>query len=221
MAYYRFRVTIFYLYGLYTALYAFTQMIKKRDTNSDVKSLSDWEIIQKVLGGDQALLEILYDRYSGKVYYKCLSITHNKEVSKDLAHDVMIKVFMNLSKFKGTSDFSFWVKSITYNYCMDHLKKKKRLNFDEFESADFEQVPVDEIELEHKMLKEVQLEQLEALLEELKGNDRLILLMRYQDGMSVKQISETLSISLSAVKMRLKRSRDRLAELVKVSQNEE
>ncbi|MEM8528946.1 MAG: sigma-70 family RNA polymerase sigma factor [Bacteroidota bacterium] len=194
-------------------------MIKNRDTNSDNKSLSDWDIIQKVLKGDSSLLEVLYDRYSGKVYYKCLSITHDQEISKDLAHDVMIKIFMNLSKFKGTSDFSFWVKSITYNYCMDYLKKKKRLNFDEFESADFEQVPVDEIELQHKMLKEVQLEQLEALLEELKGNDRMILLMRYQDGMSIKQIAGTLKVSVSAVKMRLKRSRDRLAELLKASQN--
>lgn len=195
-------------------------MIKNRDKKLGKKSLSDWEIIQKVLQGEQALLEVLYDRYSGKVYYKCLSITHDREISKDLAHDVMIKIFMNLSKFKGTSDFSFWVKSITYNYCMDYLKKKKRLSFDEFESADFEQVPIDEIELEHKILKEVQLTQLEALLEELKGNDRMILLMRYQDGMSVKQIAETLKVSVSAVKMRLKRSRDRLAELLKASQNE-
>lgn len=141
-------------------------------------------------------------------------------MSRDLAHDIMIKIFMNLSKFKGTSDFSFWVKSITYNYCMDHLKKKKRLRFDELDNDRFEQVDTNDIELENKILKEIQLEQLEVLFEELKPDDKMILLMRYQDGMSVKEIASTLEVGQSAVKMRLKRSRDRLAELLKQANDE-
>lgn len=191
---------------------------KKIVVNSE---LSDWDIIQRVLQGEKQLLEILYDRYSSKVYYKCLSITKDANISKDLSHDIIIKIFMNLSKFKGTSDFSFWVKSITYNYCMDFLKKKKRLRFGELDASEFDNVAADEIELENKILKEVQLEQLEILFEELKGDDKMILLMRYQDGMSVKDIATTLKISQSAVKMRLKRSRDRLAELLKSANDEE
>ncbi|MFT4759873.1 MAG: RNA polymerase sigma factor (sigma-70 family) [Paraglaciecola sp.] len=182
--------------------------------------MPDWEIIQRVLKGEKALLGILYDRYSDKVYYKCLSITKNADVSKDLAHDIIIKTFMNLAKFKGTSDFSFWVKSITYNFCMDYLKRKKRLRFGQLDASDYETIAADEIELENKILKEIQLEQLETLFVELKADDKLILLMRYQDKMSVKIIASSLKISESAVKMRLKRSRDRLAELLKSAQDE-
>ena len=185
------------------------------------KRLSDWEVIQKVLQGEKPLLEILYDRYSAKVFYKCVSITKDRDLSKDLAHDIMIKIFMNLAKFKGTSDFSFWVKSIAYNHCMDYLKKEKRFRTEDMEAGEFEQVSTDEIELENKVLKEIQLEQLEVLFKELKGDDKIILLMRYQDSMSVKHISTTLGIGESAVKMRLKRSRDRLAELLKEAQDEE
>ena len=72
-----------------------------------------------------------------------------------------------------------------------------------------------------KFLQELQLDQLEILFRQLKGDDKIILLMRYQDSMSVKQIAATLGIGESAVKMRLKRSRDRLAELLKSSQYEE
>lgn len=190
-------------------------MIQEKD-----KAQTDWDIIQRILRGEQHLLELLYDRYADKVFYKCLSITKDREVSKDLSHDIMVKVFLNLSKFKGTADFSFWIKSVAYNYCMDYLKKKKRFRFDAFDAQQFEQVPVDEIELENKVLKEIQLEQLEKLFKELKGDDKMILLMRYQDGLSVKQIAATLGVGESAVKMRLKRGRDRLAELLKTADDE-
>lgn len=195
-------------------------MISQKNIKTTAKDWSDWDIIQKVLQGDQPLLEILYDRYSGRVFYKCLSIVKDSETAKDLSHDIMVKIFMNLHKFKGTSDFSFWVKSITYNYCMDHLKKKKRMRFGELDAGEYDNVAADEIELENKILKEIKLKQLEILFEELKGDDKMILLMRYQDGMSVRDIAGTLTISESAVKMRLKRSRDRLAELLKSAQDE-
>ena len=196
-------------------------MILQKERLDRARTLPDMDIIRKVLQGERHLLEILYDRYAKKVYYKCLSITKNNETSQDLAHDIMIKVFLNLSKYKGNSDFSFWVYSITYNHCMDYLKKKKRLRFDDFESNEYEQMSTDDIELENKILKEIQLEQLEVLFKELKGNDKIILLMRYQDSMPVKQIASILNVGESAVKMRLKRGRDRLAELLKEAQNEE
>lgn len=195
-------------------------MISQKEILAAEKEWSDWDIIQKVLQGEKELLEILYDRYINKVYYKCLSITKNAEVSRDLGHDIMVKIFMNLHKFKGSSDFSFWVKSITYNYCMDYLKKKKRMRFGELDASNYDNVAADEIELENKILKEIQLEQLELLFKELKSDDKMILLMRYQDGMTVKDIADSLGIGQSAVKMRLKRSRDRLAELLKEAQDE-
>jgi len=193
-------------------------MIKEKRA---VAELSDWDIIQRIGNGEKPLLEVLYDRYATKIFHKCLSITKDRDISQDLSHDIMIKVFINLSKFKGTSDFSFWVYSITYNYCMDYLKKKKRFRVTPYDAAAFKEVSMDEVELENKVLKDLQLDQLEKLFEELKDDDKMILLMRYQDAMSVKQIATTLRVGESAVKMRLKRSRDRLAELLKNDQDGE
>lgn len=195
-------------------------MIKEKEKLTAARQLSDWDIIQKILEGEKYLLEILYNRYATKVFHKCLSITKDRDISKDLSHDIIIKIFLNLVKFKGTADFSFWVYSITYNHCMDYLKKKKRLHFDDLASKSSTQISTDEIELEHKVLKELRLDQLELLFEELKADEKIILLMRYQDGMSVKEIATTLKVGESAIKMRLKRSRDRLAELIKDTEYE-
>lgn len=188
----------------------------------DHHQLSDLEIVKKIQEkGERDLLEIIYDRYAPKIYYKCLSIIRNKDTAKDLAHDIMIKVFLNLSEFRGTAGFASWVYAITYNHCMDYVRKSKRMPVEPMDSKEYDLLSTEEIELENKILKDLKLTQLETILEGLKPGDKLILMMRYQDSMSTKQIAKTLNLSGSAVKMRLKRSRDKLAQQLKDIQNDE
>ena len=66
-------------------------------TNTE-KQLTDEEIVGLILGGEQQHLDVLYDRYSTKIFHKCLSIIKDREASKDCTHDIMVKIFMNLSK---------------------------------------------------------------------------------------------------------------------------
>ncbi len=180
-----------------------------------VEKLTDEEIVDRVLkNGEQQLLEMLYDRYSAKIFHKCVSLIKDREAAKDCTHDIMVKIFMNLDNFKGKSAFSLWVHSITYNYCMDYLQKQKRISFDDYGASEYEYMSPDEENLENKLLQELKLTQLETVFEKLSPDEKILLMMRYQDDMSVKQISESLGVGESAVKMRLKRSRDHLAVLV-------
>lgn len=94
---------------------------------------------------------------------------------------------------------------------MSYIDKEKKNRIAETEHNRFRMTGA-EIELEHKELLEIQLSQLEVFIEALPPEERLILLIRYQEGLSIKQISKNLNISESAVKMRLKRGRDKLAE---------
>lgn len=176
--------------------------------------LTDEQVIERILKGEQQLLEVLYDRYSSKIFHKCLSLIKDSEAAKDCTHDIIVKVFMNLSNFKGKSAFSLWVHSITYNYCMDYLTKQKRLDFSDYTENIYENVASDDEALESKILQDTQLTQLEVVFEQLNADEKILLMMRYQDGMSVKDIADSLGIGESAVKMRLKRSRDRLADLI-------
>ncbi|MFK8102503.1 MAG: RNA polymerase sigma factor [Saprospiraceae bacterium] len=189
--------------------------MERNKTKIAVTEPTDVEIIHQIVHhGQRELLEVLYDRYADKVFHKCLSLTKQPEVAKDLAHDIMIKIFMQLAKFKAKSSFSVWVHSITYNHCMDHFRIRKRLKFVNFEAQQHEDLAVSDLEKEIKVLEELQLNQLEVLFEKLKPENKLMLLMRYQDGLSIKQIAAALEINASAVKMRLKRSRDKLAKLI-------
>jgi RNA polymerase sigma-70 factor (ECF subfamily) len=189
-------------------------LFKQSKSAIDKPTLPDEEIVARILRGEQQLLELLYDRYSARIFHKCLSLIKDREASKDCTHDIIVKVFMNLAKYKGTAAFSLWVHSITYNYCMDYLQKQKRMDFSEFAESELDGVANDDESLENKLLQDLKLTQLEIVFEKLNPDDKMLLMMRYQDGMSVRDISESLGVGESAIKMRLKRSRDRLGDLI-------
>ena len=175
-------------------------------------TLTDEALVAGIRAGRRDYFGVLYDRYSGKVYHKCLSILKEPAAAKDLTHDIFVTIITKLHTYKGTSALSFWIYAVTYNACMQYLRKAKRLRFDSLDEEKSAEVE-DESErlLTVKRLGDLQLDQLEQLLNTLPADEKLLLLMRYQDGLSVKQIANTLQLGQSAVKMRLKRTRDRLA----------
>ena len=190
--------------------------------NKDYIDIPDDEIIRMVLNeGRKDLLEIIYDRYVGKVYYKASALVNDKDLGKDLTHDIMVKVLLNLSKFGGKSSFGLWVNSITYNFCMDYLRKRKRQKTNNVEGEYFANIESDNSELEYKTLKEMRLNQLEELFTKLQPEEKMVMIMRYKDGMSIRNIAEALDMKEGTIKMRLKRSRDRLVKLLKTSNYEE
>lgn len=192
---------------------------------TDIKEyvdLSDNEVIKLIVeDGQKDLLEVIYDRYVNKVFYKVTTLVTDRELSKDMTHDILVKVMLNLAKFKMKAPFSLWVHSITYNFCMDYLRKKKRLKTDVLEGQYFDAVPSDTTELDYKKLKELRLNQIEKLINQLNPEERILMLMRYQDGFSILKITEILEINEGAVKMRLKRCRAKLIKLLKDSHYEE
>jgi RNA polymerase sigma-70 factor (ECF subfamily) len=132
------------------------------------------------------------------------------EDAKDLTHDIFLRVFISLSQFKGNALFSTWLYSITYNFCMTFLRKKNIVVelFDNHDTSD-------EVEIDDQEFLQIRARQLEWALFEISPEERMILLMKYQDDMSIKDIQETLSLGESAVKMRLKRAKSRIVTLCK------
>ena len=156
---------------------------------------------------DTKLFGVLYDRYVTKVFHKCLSMSRDRDLAKDLAHDIFLKAFANLSKFQFRSSFSTWLYSITYNYCLDHLRKQQRLRTQPIDER-FD--PEDNREdLYEKELFSLRSERLNVVLGEIGPEDRGLLLMKYQEELSVKEIMDVMKLSESAVKMRMLRARSR------------
>lgn len=180
----------------------------------DIIVYTDYQIINKILkDGDSKWFGILYDRHVSVVYNKCLTLVKNKEVAKDLTHDIFLKVFLKLGSFKANSSFRTWLLSITYNDCIDSLKStKKFIDFSE------DEVPgnlTDEDNNDQEIMY-MEIKRLEKLLNKLPTNDKMILLMKYQDDLSIREIEQVLDIKESAVKMRISRAKVKLLKLYNI-----
>lgn len=149
--------------------------------------------------------EQLYDRYADKIYRKCLSFVKDEPKAEDYTHDIFMKLVLNLASYKETAKFSTWLYAITYNYCIDQTRIAKKIN--EKPMEEFFDLVDDDDEAE---LAEMEANRLRKALQQIVPEDKSLLMMKYQDEMSIKEISGNLDISESAVKMRLLRAKDKL-----------
>lgn len=168
--------------------------------------MSDDEVIKLYLKTRaSAYFNILYRRYSAKVFSKCISLLKSEELAQDAAQEIFTKIYLNITKFSGKSRFSTWVYSITYNFCIDFIrknKKQKSIFSDNIENA---AEPIEEVP--DKELLEMEISRLKKVLEDIPVGDKAILLMKYQDEMSIKEIAGILEKNESAIKMKIKRAK--------------
>ncbi|MFN4315287.1 MAG: RNA polymerase sigma factor [Chitinophagaceae bacterium] len=173
-------------------------------------AMTDLELIERInRSNDPHWFGMLYDRHSKAVYNKCLLFVKEPSEAEDVAHDIFVKAFLGLKQFKKQSQFSTWLYSITYNFCISHLRSRKQLA----ELPDYDQMPQPN-EVADEDFLQLRVMHLEKALQEISAEEKMILLMKYQDDMSIKDIQEALNLGESAVKMRIKRAKARVAELV-------
>ncbi len=173
--------------------------------------MTDLEIIRLYLEKqDSTFFSMLYTKYYGRVYAKCIAILKQSDAAQDAVQDIFTKIFLNLSGFNEKSQFSTWIYSITYNYCIDIIRKEKKgLLF----SEDIDKAGAVVEEVEDIFLLEMKLDRLKNLLDSIPIGDKAILLMKYQDDMSIKEIGDVISKSESAIKMQLKRAKQKIKDL--------
>lgn len=161
---------------------------------------------------DSNIFTLLYRRYAGKVFAKCISMLSDDALARDATQDIFIKILLNLSKFSEQSSFSTWIYSITYNYCIDLIRKRKKniLLFSE-DVGKMSKEP--ETELPDSIVLEMKQERLERVMEKMPPGDTAILLMKYIDGMPIKDMGEILNKSESAIKMQIMRAKQKAQQI--------
>ncbi len=174
-------------------------------------NLTDEQIIHEIIHEHKSeLFEIIYNRYFNRVKDKCYSFLKNRAQAEEFANDIFSKVYEKLSGFEGRSSFSSWLYSISYNTIIDFLRKKKQLHYPNWNHENEIPEIIDETDAD---MSEINYENLMQIFELIHPEEKAILLMKYHDMLSLKDIATSLSISEDAVKMRLKRARSRVIYL--------
>ncbi|TDE12387.1 RNA polymerase sigma factor [Dyadobacter psychrotolerans] len=172
-------------------------------------NLTDEELVKLfVETQENRYFEKLYERYSEKVYHKCLSFVKDTAKAEDLTHDIFLKLIFKLGTFKEDAKFSTWLYSITYNHCMDQLRSNKKRG--EVLQEEPIEVP-DDIDLNNIFDgDDIQAKNLKTALDQLTVDEKGVLFMKYMDDLSIRDIADIFNVTESAIKMRLLRSREKL-----------
>lgn len=180
--------------------------------NRNIKELSDEDLVQAIVSSNDALLfEVLYDRYSHVVYNKCYGFSKGQQEAEDLTQDVFLKLFVKLRSFKGNSKFSTWLYAFTYNHCVNYVTRStaKKIEKKSVDSETIEHTLYDP-STDDKDISQLRVDKLKVALEKISPDEKMILLLKYQDSMSINELKDILDIGESAVKMRLKRAKEKL-----------
>jgi len=143
-------------------------------------------------------------RFRSKIYSKCILMLKNDPAAQDATQEVMIKIFKNLHKFQAWSKLSTWIYSITYNFCIDLIRKQKKRNNLNWEPIEWD---IWEEEMDNIEEVEIKIKNMHLVLKELPINDKAVLMMKYHDEMTIKEIAEILDKTESAIKMQIKRAK--------------
>ncbi|MBU2899483.1 RNA polymerase sigma factor [Maribacter dokdonensis] len=191
------------------------QFGNKTVSNGAHEKLTDNELIERIVANNDSLLfGELYDRYSQLVYNKCLGFSKSNKEAEDLTQDIFLMLFVKLGSFKGNSKFSTWLYSFTYNFCVNYVNrnKERKINDNSIKYDTQEDIPVD---VTDDLLLQMQVDKLKKALELIAPEDKSLLLLKYQDGASIKELENILDLKPSAIKMRLKRAKAKVTEMYK------
>ena len=178
-------------------------------------------IIKRVTNGDRNAFEELVLANQKNVYNLALKMTGSEEDALDISQEAFIKAFSQLDSFRGESRFSVWMYRLTYNLCIDFIRKKPKtettsLYFEEnsgestlLEIPDVRNLPID------NLLRKEMRNTIDESIKELPLKHREVLVMREIAGMTYEEIAKTLRINEGTVKSRLARARLKLIDILK------
>lgn len=180
-----------------------------------MKPTKDQDIIDEVLKGQTNAFSGLVDKYKDMVFTLAFRLMKDKRLSDEMSQTVFIKIYKKLNSFKGQSKFSSWIYRITYNTCLDELRKRGK-NYKFVQINDFTEHEVLTVESALDQMKKDELtETIKIGLEELPGEMAFLITLYYFEDNSIKEIAESLNIKENNAKVKLHRARLKLTEILK------
>lgn len=188
----------------------------------DIQSLTDQQLINSYLKGNEKAFETLLNRYKDKIYTSIYLFVKDRELADDIFQDVFIKIIDTLrrGKYNHEGKFVQWALRISYNMCVDNFRKSKRRTkvsptetfdiFDVLESADDN--------METKMIKSQMHAKIKYLIDELPPEQREVVVLRHYADMSFKEIAQLTRVSINTA---LGRMRYALINMRKIAEQAE
>jgi len=184
--------------------------------------LSDIELIEQTLGGNQAAYADLVKRHQRFVFTLAMRFSKSREDAEEIAQDCFIKAYRSLAAFQRQSKFSTWLYSIVYTTAMTFLRKK-RVDTDSIDDENtYIQLENQASGLDNNLAENKSRSYyLNKAIGQLLPDDAAIITLFYMGEQSLEEIGKTMDMEANTVKVKLFRARQRLKEKLELSLKDE
>ena len=160
-----------------------------------VNNLTDEELVACIINGQVNAFDELYKRYNRRLlYYFYRMLGNNQDLAQDFMQDIFFKLIDKPRLFNTEKKFSTWIFSIAYNMCKNEYRSKEvRKILVKSENPDAFCEHNAEVKDHEQLITEVFLE-----LESFDDNHRTAFLLKYREGFTIEEISETLELPFSS-----------------------
>ncbi|WP_458415151.1 RNA polymerase sigma factor SigW [Schinkia sp. CFF1] len=172
--------------------------------------------IKQVKKGDQNAFSEIVDLFKDKVFQLCYRMVGNRHDAEDIAQEAFIRAYININSYDLNRKFSSWLYRIATNLSIDRLRKKKPDFFldAEIEGTEgltmYSQIPSDDPQPE-EMVESLEFQEwIQQGIDELPVMYRSVIVLKYIEELSLKEIGEILDLPIGTVKTRIHRGREAL-----------
>jgi RNA polymerase sigma-70 factor, ECF subfamily len=169
--------------------------------------------IDRARRGDKQAFSQLVQAYQRPVYNLTYRMLGSPEEAEDAAQETFLRAYSSLKQYNPGHKFSTWLFSIANHHCIDRLRKKRGTWLSIDDNPIFENLTDDVPQPEQAAVANERRLEVQHLLSRLEPEYRMPLILRYWEDCSYEEIAEVMNLSIPAVKSRLFRARQQMAEL--------
>jgi RNA polymerase sigma-70 factor, ECF subfamily len=183
---------------------------------------SDSLLVKDYVAGNENALATLIKRHQTKIYGFIYSKIPDRDICDDVFQDTFIKVIKTLksNSYNEEGKFLPWVMRISHNLVIDHFRKNKKMPMlrETEEFSIFSILKDDEMSIENKLISTQVNIDLNKLIEELPQDQKEVLVMRYFQDLSFKEISEETGVSINTALGRMRYAIINLRKIIEKNQ---
>jgi RNA polymerase sigma-70 factor (ECF subfamily) len=168
-----------------------------------VLECTDRELVEGCRRGEREAFRVLFETYKDKIYSIALRFSGDQALAMDIAQDTFLKLYSSIADFRGDSQFSTWVYRLVVNSCLDHKRRSWRMIPIADELLAVMRAPGDAL---NAVIRTETSERVQRAVEKLPEEQRIVVVLRYTEGLAYEQIAEVIGCSMGTVASRLNRA---------------
>jgi RNA polymerase sigma-70 factor (ECF subfamily) len=177
--------------------------------------LIEFELIEKARSGDDAAFNLVVKAYRKRILGTIARLIGRPEDVEDVGQEVFLRLYYSLDQLRAAEVFEPWLYRLTVNAAYDYLRRQKRRHESRMSDLSEQQVMMADAsaggkkqteELRRTKVREM----VQSLLDKVSEEDRVLLLMKEVEGLSLKELEQIYKVNENALKVRLFRARQRV-----------